>query len=446
MDNLEQETNNLKEEIREEVKGETKEEINNKNEEEESIAVSYKTILQQKEYVKYIASNLINRFGDSIDSVAFSWMIYLITNSATWSAIIFGINRVPSVLLQPIAGAIVENMSKKRVMIMMDIIRGVCVGLVALLYIFHLLTPYILIGITIIISSAEAFRNPCTIAFLPKILKKDYYEYGMSLNTSLSTLMELAGLGLGGVIIAIGGVQVAILIDASTFFLCASMIAMIHIKEEKTKKVFHIMQIIQGFKEGVIYVKRNKVIISYLLITFLINGLLVPMNSLQAPLVKEVYGQGEIMLSVLGIGTSIGMLIGSLLYPKAAARFSNKILMMIGGCGIGVYTFSLIVIEPLKNMVLLLYGLVAGMSILSGIGIAMMISVLNIGVVKNVNQEYMSRVGAILGSVAVAAIPIVSFLISIVLKFTSIQIIFLVTGISTVLLFLSFIFNKKLII
>lgn len=415
--------------------------------EDEVEAISYKTILHQREFLKFILSNLINRFGDSVDSVAFSWMIYSLTNSAAWSAIIFGVNRIPSVLFQPIAGAMVENMNKKRVIVIMDIVRGVCVGLVAILYLFHLLTPYILIGITIIISSAEAFRNPSSTAFLPKILNSKYYEHGMSLNSSLSTITELAGLGLGGVIIAVGGIPAAILVDAITFFTSAGIISRIKTNEiTNLHKKINLLEPLTGLKEGILYVKDNKVIISYLIITFLANGLLVPLNSLQAPLVKEVYGQGEIMLSVLGITISVGMVAGSLLYPFAATKLSNKILMMIGGISFGVYTTGLIVIEPLKDMPHLLYVLVALMSGIAGIGLSTMISILNIGFVRNVDQSYMARAGAILGAVAVAAMPIVSFLLSIVVKIASIQIIFIFTGLLTVGIFLSFIFNKKLIL
>lgn len=414
---------------------------------QEKDSVNYKMIIGERQYLKFIISNLVNRFGDSIDSVAFSWMIYIITGSASWSAIIFGINRIPTVFLQPIAGAIVEKLNKKRVIIIMDIVRGLCVFLVASLYLLHLLTPYLLIGITIIISSVEAFRNPAATAFLPQILKPRFYEHGMSLNTSLSTITELAGLGLAGVIIAVGGVQAAIIIDAFTFLLSAGIIAMIHVKiaKESTEQM-SIKDSIKTFQEGLTYVKGNRILISFLIITFVANGMLVPMNSLQAPLVKEVYGQGEMMLSVIGITVSIGMVGGSFLYPFLASKLPGKLLMMIGGISVGFYTVGLIMAETLKHKVFLLYFVVALISVVAGMGISTMISVLNIGFVKSVDTNYMARAGAILNAIAVAAIPILSGLLSIFVKIASIQTIFIITGLLSIGIFLVFHFNKKLIL
>lgn len=415
--------------------------------EEETQVSSYKIILKQKPYVTFISSNLINRFGDSIDSLAFAWLIYMITGSASWSAAIFGINRIPTVFLQPIAGAIVETRTKKRIIIAMDLIRGLCVLLVAVFFILDLLSPYLLVAITIVISSAEAFRNPASTAFLPLILRPKDYEYGISLNTSLSTIVELVGLGLAGGIIALGGIQAAILIDAFTFFASAGIIMLIKVKEPiKDVHKINLSDSIETFKEGFTYIKSNKLIVSFLLITFVTNGLLVPMNSLQAPLVKEVYGQGEMMLSAIGVAFSIGMFGGSLLYPYVAAKVTSKRLIIVGGINYGIYSIGLMLVEPLKHNAILLYLFIAFLSFFAGIGIAFMVNVLNVGFVKNVEPEYMARAGAILNSVAVAAIPILSVLTSLLVKITSIQMIFAVTGILTVILFLSFHFQKKLIL
>ncbi len=37
--------------------------------------VGYREILRQKEYRKIILAGLINRFGDSIDAIAFTWRV-----------------------------------------------------------------------------------------------------------------------------------------------------------------------------------------------------------------------------------------------------------------------------------------------------------------------------------------------------------------------------------
>ena len=40
-----------------------------------------KGIWTEHEYLKIVAANMVNRFGDSVDAVAFGWLIYALTGS-----------------------------------------------------------------------------------------------------------------------------------------------------------------------------------------------------------------------------------------------------------------------------------------------------------------------------------------------------------------------------
>lgn len=75
--------------------------------------IGYRDILGQKEYMKIIVANLINRFGDSIDAIAFTWLVYAVTGSASWTAVIFGLNQIPSVVLQPLQGRLSREYARK---------------------------------------------------------------------------------------------------------------------------------------------------------------------------------------------------------------------------------------------------------------------------------------------------------------------------------------------
>ena len=46
-----------------------------------------------------------------------------------------------------------------------------------------------------------------------------------------------------------------------------------------------------------------------------LNVLVVPVNSLQAPLASEVLGGGAEILSILGVALTLGMIAGSAIYP-----------------------------------------------------------------------------------------------------------------------------------
>ncbi|WMJ90499.1 MFS transporter [Anaerocolumna sp. MB42-C2] len=393
------------------------------------MTVGYGDVFRQKEYMKLIFANVINRFGDSIDYVAFTWLVYSLTGSAAWSAIIFGINRVPTIFLQPFAGAMVENWNKKTVMVLNDIIRGVSVSLVAVLFLLHLLNPWILLAFTLVISSAEAFRGPAGTAVLPKILDKECYDFGLSLNSTLTNVIELAGLALAGGIIALFGIHTAIFTDAVTFFGSAVIILFIKTGEDiNTYQKINFNEYLDTLKGGIIYLKKNSIIFNFVLLAMVANAILVPLNSLQAPLIKNVLKQGELMLSVLSFGMTAGLGIGSALYPYAAKKLNTRVIVFMGGILLSFYYLVLVLCGYLSYYKLIVYAVCIITSLITGCALSLLISALNVQFMKQVDSEYLARVGAIMSSGCVGAIPVVSFLIGILTKIVSVSVIFYAIG------------------
>ena len=105
---------------------------------------NYKDLLKEKEYCKLLFSNLVNRFGDSLDAIAFTWLIYHITKSASWAVLIYGLNVLPNIIVQPFAGPIVEKMNKKNIIIFTHLLRGIIISAFVLFYMFGNINPFII--------------------------------------------------------------------------------------------------------------------------------------------------------------------------------------------------------------------------------------------------------------------------------------------------------------
>ena len=291
--------------------------------------------------MKLILANVINRFGDSIDAIAFEWLVYMLTGSASWAAIIFGVNKIPTIFLQPIAGAAIEKRNKKILMISTDVIRGICVAFIAVSYYIGILTPWMLLAITLIISSAEAFRLPCSSAVVIRLLSKETIDYGISLSSSISTVVELVGLAAAAGIIAAFGVSAAISIDAITFFASALVILMINTNEERNHAVIKGESYIKVLKDGAKYTVSNKIILKFIILGVIANAMFVPINSLQAPMVSEVLKSDAIMMSVFSITLTLGMLLSTVIYPAVAYHFTGKRIIAIVGIVFGLYHITL---------------------------------------------------------------------------------------------------------
>lgn len=396
----------------------------------ETKKIGYKDIFRQKEYMKMIMAALINRFGDSVDAIASAWIVYEITNNAAWSAIMYGINRIPSIVVTPLAGAWVEGRNKKRIMVVTDIIRAVCVAVVATGYLLEVLNVGILVATTVIISTMEAFRGPANTALTPKILEKEYYEYGMSLMSTLCSVVELIGMGIAASIIALIGTAGAIYVDVVTFLLSAFIIVTVNTKEQDLRKQkFNVKEYLHTLQDGFSYARKEKIVLFFCGIVIYLNAVLVPLNSLQAPLAGEILGAGAEILSILGISVTLGMLLGTMVYPLLAKRMNAKGYLALCCSGIGLYYVGFVVCQPLYENGWFLYGYVAVSSFLCGTVVSIFNTFLNVELVKMINEEYLARTASIMSSLSVISVPVVSFLISLVTAMVSTEWLFIIAGV-----------------
>ena len=411
----------------------------------ETNKIGYKDILKQKEYMKIITAALINRFGDSVDAIASAWIVYELTQKAYWSALIYALNLIPSVIITPLAGAFVEKKSKKKIMILTDLIRAICVAYIATAYLGGFLQGWHLIITTLVISTAEAFRGPSSSALTPLVLKQEYYEYGTSLSMSLSTIVEMVATGIAAGIIALIGTAGAIYVDMATFVLSALIISTLHVTEvSKLETSFQVRQYLTTLKEGFQYAIHLKSLLFLCLIAMFLNAILVPFNSMQAPFVKEVLSGDASVLSVLGVTMSVSSLLASISYPKISKKVSPRILMVSCGAAIGLFYIGMIAGKPLYMTKAGVYGVTASLFFVLGIVVGWVNSFASVQFMKIVDPQYLARCGALLTSLSMGVSPIASFVVSGVAHVASISIIYIACGVLAIFVTMLLLFSKTL--
>jgi len=395
---------------------------------------SYRPLRAQKDYLKLIAANVINRFGDSIDAIAICWLMYQITNSAAMMALILGLNYLPTILLQPFTGALVERLSKKRVMIVFDIARGLIVALTAVIYLNGFLTPALLTGLMLLISTLEAFRSPAGNAIVPLLLTPALFKVGSALNQTASRISEIVGMALAGGVVALLGCQGALIIDATTFFLSALIIGFIRLHEMLPEKKADLRTTAADFREGLSMIRKSSVLVALLAIGALINFLFVPLSAYAAPFISDYLKGGAEMLSILNI-IIVGMLgLGSFLAPKIT-RVSGKTQLIV--CGLlGSAAFCTFAIGGMLASPALRYAVVMASCAVIGLSGGVVNVVYNAALLKLIPADYMARLSGISMAILACTMPVGSFLYAALAAVMPVPVAILSSGVLSILLYL----------
>lgn len=394
---------------------------------------SYQALRTDKQFLKLLAANCVNRFGDSIDAIAFSWMAYEITQSASVMALMMGLNYIPTVLLQPLMGALVDRLNKRRVMVLTDIGRGLVVLTFVLLLRGGALTTGLLIAGTMLNSLLECFRMPASSAIVPKLLPEEHYTLGVAFNSSVCRVFELVGLELAGGVVAAVGVSGALLIDMGTFVISAVIIAWIRLAEARSEARIQVKTVLDDFSQGLRFTRQHKLLMVLMLLAMLINFFMVPCNVFLTPFVADDLAEGPELLSVLNILLVSGLAVGAYVTPKLK-RASGKMLVLTGGVISGLAIASLFFAPGLPQGAGR-YALVMGALLLLGLTIGMINVVADTTIMHIVPKEMMGRMSALIGAVCTAIMPIGSFLCSFLSGVMSVPQVLLASGLFAVLVY-----------
>ena len=413
----------------------------------------YKDIFKEREYRKLLLANLIDRFGDSIDAIAFTWLVYQITKSAVWSAIVFAMNTLPNVVVQPFAGAIVEKMDKKKVIVITYFLRALVISAFILLYKLDIVSPFLLAAFTLTITSIESFSLPASTAYTAQVIKKEHMTAGLSLSSIVSRAAALVGTGFAGIVIAKAGAETAMLVDVSTFVIAAILISVmkktceesvvtdgVEISGEKSAKLdaskldaaetAHETELkttpatqpqekfSTTLKEGFRYVLQTPAVRNFCFLCILLNFMLVPINALQAPIASDIFKMGSELLSIAGIFSSLGGIFGSAILPFLMKKLSPLKITLFG-----LATLTLgIMLLPFGNLIngnaFFCYALISASFFIMLTAAAMLGGIINIQFMKTVDHAYMARASAVFNSSVTAAMPLGSLLVSAIVGFT----------------------------
>src|ERR671918_2062726 len=114
----------------------------------------------------------VSLLGNGFFTVALVWQTVRLSDSATaLSAVLFA-RWLPQVLLFAVGGAVSDRSSRRRVMLVADLVQGLAAAIVAILAAAGDLQVWHLVALAAVYGGATAFYRPPATALLPDILTK----------------------------------------------------------------------------------------------------------------------------------------------------------------------------------------------------------------------------------------------------------------------------------
>lgn len=298
--------------------------------------------LSHRNYKLFFSGQSISLVGTWMTRIATSWLVYRLTGSALLLGVVGFAGQIPSFILAPFAGVVVDRWNRHRLLVITQVLALLQSLALALLTLAGVINIWHIIGLSILQGLINAFDMPARQAFVVEMVeKREDLANAIALNSSMVNAARLLGPSIGGVIIAAVGEGWCFMLDAISYLaVIASLLAM-KITPRQGRRADNV-NMIQQLREGWIYASRFAPIRNVLLLLALVSLVGMPYTVLMPVFANEVLRGGPNTLGLLMAASGVGALAGAMFLAarKSVLGLGKYIPLMAATFGAGLMAFS----------------------------------------------------------------------------------------------------------
>jgi DHA3 family macrolide efflux protein-like MFS transporter len=287
--------------------------------------------------------------GSMLVQFALVWWLTQTTGSATVLATATLVAVLPSVIIGPIAGTLVDRWNRRLVMILADSLIALATLVLIYLYragavqVWHVYVAMAFRG------AMGSFHWPAMQASTSLMVPEKHLTRIAALNQTLHGAMNVVAPPLGALLIAVFPMQSVLAIDVCTALLAVTPLLFIAVPQPSPRVApvgFGRLpaaeqdgvrpSVANDLRAGLRYVCAWPGLLAVLILAMAINFITTPAFSLMPILVTKHFGAGALQLGWLESGWGIGVVIGGLIL-SAWGGFRRKVVTSLTGVvGIGI--------------------------------------------------------------------------------------------------------------
>jgi MFS family permease len=160
---------------------------------------------------------LVSFFGSMITVVAFPYQVYQLTHSVLLVGVLGVLEFGAILLFAMLGGALADAADRRRMVLLTEVGLMGCSLILAGNAALANPQVWVLFAITVVWGGLDAVQRPSLDAMLPRLVDRDELAAAAALNSLRSTLGQILGPALGGVLLAVIGLPLTYMVDVATF-------------------------------------------------------------------------------------------------------------------------------------------------------------------------------------------------------------------------------------
>lgn len=306
-------------------------------------------------FMSFLTGQTVSMIGSYFGGMALSILILEKTGSAAAMSLNAILSMLPTLLLGPAAGVVLDRVNRKRILIASDILKGIFTLGVGWLIHAGRFTIYHAYAWSIITSLFTVLYDPGVMAFIPALVAPRHLQRANALQALSRNVAMVVAPALAGIAIAKFGPWFALTTNAAAFWFAAACISIARTRyEEKVVKTGRPR--FSEIKEGLEFFRRSQLAFTLLMTTVLVNACSQPAGmALQVHVLQVLKGDA----TVIGLAHSMwagASILSSFVIASWGKRFRLGQTLLLGVAGSGL-SFVLVSLLPWLKAIPVAYAI-----------------------------------------------------------------------------------------
>jgi MFS family permease len=282
---------------------------------------------------------VVSSIGKQTFALAAMLWLKALTDSGTLMGLVMTVALLPTVVLGPVAGVVVDRWNRQRLIAWTDLAGGVLV-LAAAAFFFLPFAAGLRIGIvfcvTILTGLLDTFSQPAIGASLPDLVPKKRLEAANSLNMAGVQVAVFSAQGLAGYLFVTIGMPLLVLVNAVTYLVSGTSELFLRIPRRprpSDSRLHPWRRFLNDLLEGLRFVTAHRGMRTSLLIFMALNFFVAPVIVLLPCFVQDYLRLGAewygYLMAAFGVGALLGFAFAGAAPTRGRAREAAMAVGMI---------------------------------------------------------------------------------------------------------------------
>src|SRR4051794_9270217 len=228
--------------------------------------------LHHRNYRLFFMGQTVSLIGTWMTRIATSWLVYRLTGSALLLGLVGFAGQIPSFLLAPFAGVLVDRWNRHRLLVVTQILAMLQSAGLAILTLTGMINIWHVLLLSLFQGVINAFDMPGRQAFVVEMVeRREDLANAIALNSSMVNAARLLGPSIGGIIIAAVGEGWCFALDAVSYLAVIASLLLMRLALRPRPVRSSEAKVWRELREGWRYVAGSPPIRSILLLLALVS-------------------------------------------------------------------------------------------------------------------------------------------------------------------------------